>query len=319
MLSILITGATGFIGNHLLPQLIRPNWQVRACVRQFPIHPILGISYFKIGDINRDTDWRTVLKDVDVVIHLAARAHILNDRAPDPQAEFHQVNTEGTINLATQAIEAGIKHFIFLSSIGAMASFSNKPLSEDSPCQPDTPYGRSKLLAEQRLIALATPSAMQWTILRPPLVYGPCNPGNMERLIKLVDRAIPLPLGAIQNRRSLLYVGNLVDAILTCIDHPAAARQIFVVSDGQDFSTPELIRQIAHALYRPVHLLPVPPTVMRLTGQLTRRSTAIDRLLSSLPVDSTKIQTLLSWSPLFTFTQGIAATADWYIQSKLED
>jgi nucleoside-diphosphate-sugar epimerase len=201
-----------------------------------------------------------------------------------------------------------------------MAAESDDILNENSPCHPDSPYGRSKLQAEQALIQLAKDSDMTWTIIRPTLVYGPGNPGNMERLMKLIKRGLPLPFGAIKNRRSFVFVGNLVAAIITCLDHPNAANQIFLISDNQAVSTPQLIRLIAQQIQQPCQLLPVPTTLLRFLGylgdtiesitgkNLPFNTYSIDRLLGSLAVDSSYIQKTLDWQPPFTLEQGLAQT-----------
>jgi len=320
MKSILITGATGFIASHLIPKLIQQDWQISATIRN-PLHQLPPtVEPVTISNIDGTTNWNYALKDIDIVIHLAARAHILQDQATNPEAEFFKVNTEGTANLVKQAIQTGVKHFVFISSIGAMTTLSDQILSENSPCQPDTPYGRSKLQAEQALISLANQTSMTWTILRPTLVYGPGNPGNMERLIQLVNRGLPLPFASVKNRRSFVFVGNLVDAIATSLTHPKATNQTFLVSDGQDVSTLQLIHKIAYNLGRPCNVLPVPPNLLKLAGYLgdtvqylSKRpiplnTSTIDRLLGSLFVDSSHIQTTLNWQPPFTLDQGLEQT-----------
>lgn len=322
MNSILITGATGFIASYLIPYLNEQGWRITAATRrsysysQFP-SPVVPIT---VGEINNDTNWQKALNNITTVIHLAARAHVLKEEVHNPESEFLKVNTQGTANLVKQSIQAGVKHFIFISSIGAMATLSDHPLTETSSCQTDTPYGRSKLQAEAALINLASQSSMTWTILRPTLVYGSGNPGNMERLIKLINQGLPLPFGLVKNRRSFLYVGNLVDAIATCLTHPNAKNQIFLVSDGQDLSTPELIRKIAYHLERPCNLLPVPPNLLRMAGhlgnaveQLTQKSLplntlTVDRLLGSLFIDSSYIRTTLDWYPPYTLDEGLSKT-----------
>ncbi|MCA2692843.1 MULTISPECIES: NAD-dependent epimerase/dehydratase family protein, partial [unclassified Microcystis] len=246
MKNVLVTGSTGFIGSHLLPTLHQHNYQITAAIRQkFEFPATLSIKAIQVGEIDDITDWQEALLGIDTVIHLAGRAHILHETISNPEAEFIRVNTKGTINLVKQSLKAGVKHFIFVSSIHAMAAESDDILNENSPCHPDSPYGRSKLQAEQALIQLAKDSDMTWTIIRPTLVYGPGNPGNMERLMKLIKRGLPLPFGAIKNHRSFVFVGNLVAAIITCLDHPNAANQIFLISDNQAVSTPQLIRLIA--------------------------------------------------------------------------
>ena len=321
MKTILVTGATGFIGCHLLPVLHQQGWQTTAAVRDDFRQPLsIPIKTIKVGEIDDMTDWQEALLGIDTVIHLAGRAHILHETISNPEAAFIKVNTKGTINLVKQSLKAGVKHFIFVSSIHAMAAESDDILNENSSCHPDSPYGRSKLQAEQALIELAKDSDMTWTILRPTLVYGLGNLGNMERLMKLIKRGLPLPFGAIKNRRSFVFVGNLVAAIITCLDHPNAANQIFLISDNQAVSTPQLIRLIAQQIQQPCQLLPVPTTLLRFLGYLGDRIESItgknlpfntyniDRLLGSLAVDSSYIQKTLDWQPPFTLEQGLART-----------
>ncbi len=306
---LLITGATGFIGSHLLPILRAQDYQITATSRREI--SLDKIKMVQIEQIDGLTDWSYPLSGVEVVIHLAARAHILKDTAADREAEFFQVNTQGTINLVKQAITAGVKHFILISSIGAMATLSPEKLNERSSSHPDTPYGRSKKAAEEGLIELANQSTMNWTILRPTLVYGPGNPGNMERLIKLVKLGLPLPLGGIKNQRSFLYVGNLVEAIAVIINNPKAFGEIFLLSDGQDVSTPELIGYIAKYLGKPCQLFPVPSTLLSGLGWIGKtifNQTAIERLIGSLAVDNQYIQSTLDWSIPYTLEQGLERT-----------
>jgi nucleoside-diphosphate-sugar epimerase len=313
MNNILVTGGTGFIGSHLLPILSKQNLQVTLAVRNNSSNE-LNIPYkiVKVSEIDENTDWTKALKEVGTVIHLAARAHQLNDQAINPEAEFLRTNCEGTKTLVKAAIASGVKHFIFISSIGAMTTLSEHTLTEESPCHPDSPYGRSKLQAEQGLIELCQNSPMTWTILRPTLVYGAGNPGNMERLMKLIKTGFPLPLGSINNRKSFVYVGNLVDAIITCINHPNAKNQTFIVSDGEDLSTTNLIRRLGKALGKSPLLLPIPAELLRLTTKLLGKADIGDRLLGSLQVDSNKIRQMLDWTPPYTVDQGLQATADWF-------
>ena len=313
MTNILLTGGTGFIGSHLLPVLNKRNFQVTLAVRHY-LSNELNSDYkvVKVGEIDDKADWLDTLKEVDIVIHLAARAHQLNDQASDPEAEFRRVNYKGTKRLVEQAIAAGVKHFIFVSSIGAMATLSEQTLTEESSCHPDTPYGRSKLQAEEALIELCQGNQMTWTILRPTLVYGAGNPGNMERLLKLVNIGLPLPFGAFKNQRSLLYVGNLVDAITQCLTNPNAKNQIFLLSDGEDLSTPDLIKRMTKALGRSVYLLSIPPNLLKSLGRVTGQADTIERLVGSLRVDSSKIRQTLNWKPPYIVDEGLQATADWF-------
>jgi nucleoside-diphosphate-sugar epimerase len=320
MKTILITGATGFIGGHLIDRLQQEYGQIIAAVRkdssQLPEH----VRSIEIGEITPDTDWGAALAGVDIVIHLAARAHILQDTAADPASEFMSANAHSTENLAKQAILAGVKQFVFISSIGAMGSSSENAFTETVSCQPDTPYGCSKLAAEQALISVASGTGMSWTIFRPTLVYGAGNPGNMERLIKLIRTGLPIPFASIQNRRSLVYVGNLVDAIAVSLSHESAARQMFVISDDRVISTPELVRSIAEVLNLNCTLVPFPVKLFQLAGKLgdllqnllhrplPLNSRTIDSLTSSLSVDSQYLKTTLDWQPPFTFEQGLVKT-----------
>jgi nucleoside-diphosphate-sugar epimerase len=317
MKSILVTGATGFIGSHLLPNLEQQNFSLKITTRQTSPQTSQNITPIKINNIDDTTDWSEALAEVDCVIHLAARAHILQDTATDPETQFYQTNTLATANLVKQAITQGVKHFIFMSSVGAMATLSEETLTESSPCNPDTPYGKSKLQAEQELKQLCENTAMTWTILRPPLIYGPRNPGNMERLLKLVKTGLPLPLGGINNRRSLLYVGNLVDSITTCISHPNAKNQTFLISDGEDLSTPALIQKIGEAMGKSPALIPIPPTLLTLVAKPLGKEDTINRLAGSLAIDSNKIRTTLDWKPPFSVTQGLQNTVDWLVNHQI--
>ncbi|MBL1209502.1 NAD-dependent epimerase/dehydratase family protein [Geminocystis sp. GBBB08] len=311
MTSILITGATGFIGSNLLPKLEQNNFNISLTVRNATNFSSI-YSLIPLNSIDGDTNWRQALKNIDVVIHMAARAHILKESVTNPEAEFDQVNAEGTINLVKQSIEAGVKHFIFFSSIGAIATLSDTIINESSPCNPDTPYGKSKLKAEKAIKEICPNSTMTYTILRPTLVYGPNNPGNMERLLKLTAKNLPLPLGGINNSRSLVYVGNLVDAIITCIEHPNAKNQIFIISDGEDLSTPELICRIGKAMGKSPLLLPFPPSLLKLATKIIGKEDVGDRLLGSLQVDSSKIRQMLNWNPPYTVDEGLKITVNWF-------
>lgn len=315
MNSILITGATGFIGSHLLPALEQKNYQMTITLRTSSL-TLSHHQQIEIENIDNQTNWQNALENIDVVIHLAARAHILKDIVKDPEAEFEKTNTQGTINLVKQSIQAGVKHLIFLSSIGAVTTLSDSIIDESSPCNPDTPYGKSKLKAETGIEKLCENSTMTYTILRPTLVYGANNPGNMERLLKLTTKGLPLPFGAINNSRSLVYVGNLVDAIITCIDHPKAKNQTFIVSDGEDLSTPELIYRIGKAMGKSPLLIPFPPSLLKLGTKIIGKGDVGDRLLGSLQVDSSKIRQMLNWTPPYSVDEGLKITADWFQNQK---
>jgi nucleoside-diphosphate-sugar epimerase len=313
MANVLITGGTGFIGQHLICNLLeKTNHQLRVTSRNILISDQPRLTYQQIDNIDDTTNWHQALQKIDIVIHLAARAHILKESVSDPEAEFDKINNQATINLLQQSIKAGVKHFIFLSSIGAIATLSDTIINESSTCNPDTPYGRSKLKAEKAIEKICENTTMTWTIVRPTLVYGANNPGNMERLLALTTKSLPLPLGSIKNSRSFVYVGNLVDAIATCIDHPKAKNQIFIVSDGEDLSTPELIRHIGKAMNKSPLLLPFPPSLLKLGTKIIGKEDVGDRLLGSLQVDSSKIRQMLNWKPPSTMDEGLKVTADWF-------
>ncbi|OHB71542.1 MAG: NAD-dependent dehydratase [Planctomycetes bacterium RBG_16_43_13] len=317
MLSVLITGANGFVGRVLCEKMVTDGWQVRGTVRsakQVASVPI-GVQAVKIESIAADTDWSDALAGVDAVVHLAARVHVMNDTASDPLSAFRQINVAGTERLARMAATHGVKRFVYISSVKVNGERCEKPFTEHNIPAPQDPYGVSKWEAEQVLHKVDKDIGLEVVILRPPLVYGPGVKANFLSLLKLVDRAIPLPLSSITNLRSFIYVGNLVDAIITCISHPKAAGQTYLVSDGEDVSTPELIRRVAVALGRPGRLFPFPPSLMRFAGKLFGKSDAVERLVSSLTIDSSKIQRELEWKPPYTMEQGLRETTVWYRKS----
>jgi len=307
---ILVTGATGFVGRALVRRLLADGRKVRAAVRRSSAALPAAAETVLVGDIGPDTNWHTALAGVDAVVHLAARAHVIHDSSADALALYRAVNTLGALRLAEAAAAAGIRRFVFLSSVRVHGERSaGAPFTEPSPLAATDPYGRSKAEAERGLATLAASGGLEPVILRAPLVYGPGARGNFARLVRLVASGVPLPLGAVRNRRSLIYVGNLVDAILRALDHPAAAGETFMVSDGEDVSTPELVRRIARARGRPARLVPVPLAVLRLAGALIDRADEVARLLDDLVVDSSKIRGLLGWSPVFTLDEGLRETA----------
>lgn len=301
---ILVTGATGFVGRALIPVLRDAGHEVVAAVRGASD---LDVEQRVVGDLGPDTDWRAALEGIEAVVHLAARVHVMNETAADPLAEHRKANTEGTRRLGEQAAEAGVRRLVFLSTIkvnGERGTFGDL----DAPAPVD-PYGVAKMEAEQALFAIPGLEAVS---LRPPLVYGPRVKGNFLALLGLCRKAWPLPLGAIDNRRSLIYVGNLCDAVRCCLEHPEAPGRTFLVRDGEDLSTAALIRRLAKALGRPAPLLPVPPGLLRLAGRLTGKGPQVARLLESLRIDDGAIRRDLGWAPPFTVEQGFAETAAWY-------
>jgi len=311
---ILLTGATGFVGQCLMKSHASMPW--RCAVRALPEGA--GPEFFSVGSIDAHTDWTSVLGDIRVVVHMAARAHIMHDDCADPLTEYRRVNTEGTLSLARQAAAAGVKRFVFVSSIKVNGETTSglQPFTESLTCEIGDPYGTSKKEAEDGLRVIASETGMEVVIIRPPLVYGPNVKANFLNLMKLADTSIPLPFGTINNKRSMVYVGNLVDFIIQCIDHPAAANQTFLVCDGEDLSLRSLLSLMRASLGRPMRLVPVPAFLFRIAGQMTGKGEVVDRLVGDLQIDASKARKLLNWVPPFTVQQGIDATIASYLQSK---
>lgn len=310
MPALLLTGGTGFVGQALIHRLLKDgHYSLVAAIRRQSAEFSSGVLSVQIGDISVNTDWSAGLVGVKVVIHAAARAHVLNDVAEDPLAEFRRVNVNGTLALAQQAVQAGVKRFIFISSIGVNGNQGSRPFTVDDLPNPAEPYAVSKYEAELALRQLSSETGMELVIIRPPLVYGPNAPGNFARLIKTVSKGIPLPLGAIYNRRSLVALDNLVDLIVTCIDHPAAANQTFLVSDGEDLSTSDLLRRMGDALGKPARLLPVPSRLLETGALMLGKQALAQRLCGSLQVDISKTRELLGWSPPVGVDEALRRTA----------
>jgi nucleoside-diphosphate-sugar epimerase len=265
-----------------------------------------------VGELTPETDWRRALEGVQCVVHLAARTHVLSETARDPLAEYRRVNVEGTLRLAEQAAQAGVRRLVFMSSVKVNGESTQRPFTERDDPRPEDGYGFSKRDAERALGRVSGTTGMEVVILRPPLVYGPGVKGNFLRLLDVVARRVPLPLASIRNRRSLIYVGNLVDAVLAAIASPRAAGGTYLLSDGEDVSTPELVREMARALGVAPRLLPCPSSWLKLAGAVTGRRAAVARLTGSLQVDSTAAHRDLEWRPRYTLAQGLAATARWY-------
>lgn len=311
---ILVTGATGFIGRFLCKQLLADGLRVRGTLRELAPKSSLaeGVEPAIIQALGPDTTWGDALVGIGTVMHLAARVHIMGDPLVNPLAEFRRVNVEGTIHLAREAAKAGVRRLVFISSIKVNGEETVIPYTSDSPADPSDPYGISKWEAEQALRKIEAETGLEVVVVRPALVYGPGVKANFLKLIDIVSRGIPLPLASINNKRSLIYVGNLVDALTICAMHPAAAGQSYLVSDGEDVSTPELIRRIAKALCVPVRLLPFPLQLIELAGKLTGKSGAVTRLKGSLAVDNSKIKFELDWQPPLTMEEGLRVTSDWF-------
>ncbi|MSO92288.1 MAG: NAD-dependent epimerase/dehydratase family protein [Rhodospirillales bacterium] len=309
-----VTGAAGFVGRTLAPVLRDAGWQVVATTRNasaFP--PLAGVEVCGVGGLGPDTDWSRALPGADAVVHLAARVHVSDRRrANDP--EFHRVNAAGTRRLAEEAAKAGIRRFLYVSTANVNGEQRTpEPFNELDPARPDDPYSQSKLAGEAAVLDVGRKTGMGVVVLRPPLVYGPGVGANFLLLLKGCAQLPLLPFGGIANRRSLIFVGNFVDAIRTCLEHPKAAGQVFLVRDGENLSTPELVRRLARALGRSPAVIPVPAFVLRAAATLLGKRQAVRRLLHSLAVDDGKIRRELGWTPPFTVEEGLRETAAWFM------
>lgn len=315
---ILVTGATGFVGQAVVENLIIAGHDVRACSRDHAANFHSSVEVIQTGNLSENTDWNQALQNVDVIIHLAARVHMMADDATDPLIEFRKVNTDATLNLARQAAEAGIKRFVFVSSIKVNGEDTNNGLkfSPDDDYISTDPYGLSKYEAEQGLLALAKETGMEVVIIRPPLVYGPGVRANFLSMMKWTNKGIPLPLGALHNQRSLVALDNLVSFIMHCIDHPKAANEIFLISDNEDVSTTELLQKVANAFEKKAFLLPIPVSLMKFVAKLIGKEDVAERLFGSLQVDSSKARELLGWKPVITMDKQLKKTADAYLAKK---
>lgn len=310
---ILVTGSSGFVGSAVCRGLELRGSSVLRGVRQ-QAKP--DDAAFVVGDIDSKTEWAEALNGVDAVVHLASRVHQMRDTATDPLAEFRKVNVEGTRRLADVAASAGVRRFVFLSSIkvnGEMTDGAGSFSEKDLP-HPVDAYGVSKWEAEQALLDIEQRTGMAVVIIRLPLIYGPGVKANFLKLIQAVERGIPLPLGCIRNQRSLLGITNLVDMICCCLEHQAAGGETFLVSDGDEVSTPELVRRIAMAFGRPARLINVPVWLMKLGGRLTGRAGQVQRLCGSLQIDTSKVRQKLGWKPVCTMNEELRRVAEWYMR-----
>lgn len=307
--NILVTGATGFVGKRLCSILQSRNYQFLAVSRAFPVdflpHGVLRV----IPDINAHTNWGDVLENVDVVIHLAARVHVLDENSVSPICAFREVNVEGTLNLARQAAKSGVKRFVFVSSVAVNgASTSEYAFTENDIPASDSAYALSKWEAEVALRQLALETGLEIVIIRPPLVYGPFAKGNFAKLMAVVSRGIPLPFKSVNNLRSFIYVDNLVDALILCATHPAAKGKTYLISDGEDISTSELLIKLSMLLGRKPRLFRVPQWIFRIIFFLLRKPDIMNKLFGSLQIDSRKIRNELGWKPLYSLNEGLKAT-----------
>lgn len=312
-MKILVTGANGFVGSELVAELKRQAVGVRVATRT-PTNKFDDVETFTLRSFDADTDWGRSLVGVDVVIHLAARVHVMKDTSANPLDEFRKVNVDGTVHLARSAANAGVKRFVYVSSVkvnGEETVFGGK-YSEAILPAPKYPYECSKWEAEQALRKIYAETGLEIVIIRPPLVYGAGVKGNFVQMLKVLAKGIPLPLASVINQRSLVYVGNLVDALIACATHPAAAGQTYLVSDGEDISTPDLLRRLGEGMECPARLFHCPPKLLEWAGAAVGKSDQVQRLLGSLQVDSGKIRRELNWMPPYSLQQGLQATAEWY-------
>ncbi|PYC16864.1 NAD-dependent dehydratase [Pseudomonas jessenii] len=317
--TLLVTGGSGFLGGALLRKLAeRGEYSLRTAIRRDSVALPASVLKFNVPDLTATADWQDALAGVDVVVHAAARVHVMDEQAGDPLAEFRLINVDGTLNLARQAVKAGVRRFIYISSVkvNGESTVAGRAFTADDPFAPTDPYGISKCEAEEALRQLSSSSPMEVVIVRPVLVYGPGVKANFLSMMRWLERGVPLPFGAIDNKRSLVGIDNLIDLIETCFSHPAAANQTFFASDGDDVSTTELLRRIGHALNKPARLMPFPVPLMRLGARLVGKEALAQRLFGSLQVDISKNGRLLGWVPPMSLDQGLSATVRAYLESQ---
>lgn len=311
--TVLVTGASGFIGNAVRSSLHERGRDIRAATRSSSSGSRGGAP----PALDANADWSAWVEGCDSIIHAAARVHVMHETAIDPLAEFRRINVQGTMKLARDAVRAGVRRFVFISSIkvNGEATKPGRPFApEDEPAPVDA-YGISKREAEQALTELGASTGLEVVIVRPPLVYGPGVKANFHALMRWLNRGIPLPLGAIDNRRTLVALDNLVDLLVTCVDHPAAANQVFLAGDGEDLSTTQLLRRLAAALGVPARLVPVPVSWLEATAALLGQRERMQRLCGNLQVDISRTRQLLGWMPPVSVEEGLRRTATHFLRA----
>jgi nucleoside-diphosphate-sugar epimerase len=318
-MKVLVTGADGFVGRAMIEKLGADGVPIVAAVRT--ARSLLGVRAVEVGNIGPQTNWERALTEVDRVIHLAARVHVMREHTGDPLGEFRSVNVGGTLGLARQAAEAGVQRFLFVSSIkvNGEATQPGRPFQADDAPAPLDPYGISKWEAEHELKALGEESGMEIVIVRPSLIYGPGVKANFESMMRWLAKGVPLPLGAVRhNRRTLLALDNLVDLLSSCLDHPAAANEVFLAGDDEDVSTATLLERLAQAMSRPARLLPVPVWMLEAGGAVLGKKDVVRRLCGSLQVDIRKSREMLGWSPPIGLDQALRKTAAHFMQHRVQ-
>ncbi len=316
-MKVFVVGASGFVGGHLLRRLSDDGTPLRAAVHRNRADFPAGIEIAENVDLEGPFDWTSALAGCDTVVHLGARVHVMRESSANALESYRRVNRDGTLSLARKAAAAGINRFVFISSVKVCGEFNaaDAPFVETATPRPQDAYGQSKFEAETGLLELSRASGMQVVILRPPLVYGPGVRANFLSMMRWLRSGVPLPLGGINNRRSLIGVGNLVDLICICLRHPAAAGEVFMASDGEDLSTPELLKRLATALGTKARLLPVPAALLEDMAALVRQRALVQRLCLTLCVDDRKARKTLNWQPLFSIDEELGRTARTFLQS----
>ena len=315
-MKVLVTGASGFVGSATCARLVVQGMNVIGPVRHLPTQPLPGVDYRIVGDLDANTDWRDALTGADAIIHCAARVHVMRETAADPVVAFRAANVAGSEQLARQAAAAGVRRFVFLSSVKVNGAGGSVAYCETDLPAPQDAYGISKYEAECGLREIAVETGMEVVMVRSPLIYGPGVKANFQALMWALVRGIPLPLGAIHNRRSLVALDNVVDLIVTCIEHPAAANETFLVSDGEDLATTELIRRLARAMGYPARLIPMPATVLMAGATLLGKREVARRLCGTLQVNISKARKVLGWTPPVSVDEGLRRTAKHYLQQQ---